>query len=286
MGKNSKISWTHHTFNPWWGCTKIMSGCQHCYAEVLANRFGLAWGGQNLRLFGDKHWNEPLRWNREAERDGTRARVFCGSMCDVGELREGKAGKSQDEARERLWKLIEATPHLDWLLLTKRPHNLGEVLPWKEPRRGVWIGASASTQADLDRVAPELLRIPAAVRFLSLEPLLEKVSLDSNLGGTRWIGGRRGCDGTHHGIGTPDCPRQLHHHHDDRCRKGIDWVITGCESGPNARPMDPEWAESILKQCQAAGVPWFFKQAMYRGELSHEPPMWGRTWQQMPEVKP
>lgn len=286
MGKDSKISWTNHTFNPYWGCTKIAAGCKHCYAETLANRFGLAWGGQNLRLFGDKHWRDPLKWDREAKASGARARVFCGSMCDVGELREGKAGEAMDEARRRLWKLIEATPNLDWLLLTKRPYNLGQVLPWKEPRENVWVGATVCTQADADKNIPELLQIPAEVRFLSCEPLLEELDL------SEWIEYLDHCDA---------CQAENQMQDDDRCPKCgkegtltstvgyaeaeryrnherwnpdnpagvadvdgknpmIRWCIVGGESGPHARPCRVEWIRSLVRQCREDGVPAWVKQ--------------------------
>ena len=108
---------------------------------------------------------------------------------------------------------------------------------------------------------PELVATPAAVRFVSAEPLLGPVQIaGKNIGGTLWIGGQRGCDGTHEGIGTPDCPNGRHHHHDHRCKRGLDWVIVGGESGANARPCCTGWVRSIVQQCQAAGVPVFVKQ--------------------------
>src|SRR5688500_18924379 len=121
MGKNSKIEWTNHTFNPWWGCTRVSAACKHCYAEAWAKRVGKkVWGPKApRRFFGDAHWAGPLKWNREAEEGGIRARVFCASMADVFEAR-----KDLQEPRAQLWKLIEKTPHLDWLLLTKRPHKI------------------------------------------------------------------------------------------------------------------------------------------------------------------
>lgn len=128
------------------------------------------------------------------------------------------------------------------------------------PLRNVWLGTSVEDQPSADKRVPELLKCNAAVRFLSCEPLLGPLDLEKKIGGTRWIGGQRGCGAMHHGIGTPECPRELHHHHDERCKPGIDWVIVGGESGHSARPMHPDWPRSIRDQCAAARVPFFFKQ--------------------------
>ena len=116
MSKDSKIEWTHHTFNPWWGCTKVSEACTYCYAESWAKRLGSdIWGTRNQRrLFGETHWQQPITWNREAEREGKRKRVFCASMADVFENRPELVAP-----RTRLWAMIESTPWLDWLLLTK-----------------------------------------------------------------------------------------------------------------------------------------------------------------------
>jgi protein gp37 len=138
--------------------------------------------------------------------------------------------------------------------------------PIQWPLPNVWLGVSVENQPAADERIPLLLKTPAAVIFISAEPLLGALNLMSNLGGTAWIGGQRGCGGLHHGDGSPDCPSYLHHHHDDRCARGIDWVIVGGESGPGARPMHPDWARSLRDQCVAAGVPFFFKQW---GEWSH-----------------
>ena len=126
MGKDSRIEWTHHTFNPWWGCVKVSPAYKHCYAEGWAKRVGLdVWGARApRRFFSDAHWREPLKWNRGAETAGERRRVFCASMADVFEARD-----DLNPWRERLWQLIEATPFLDWLLLTKRPEHVGNCVP-------------------------------------------------------------------------------------------------------------------------------------------------------------
>lgn len=161
MGENSAIEWTDHTFNPWWGCTKVSPGCDHCYAEAFANRLMAAahlWDG-NRRTFHAQHWANPIRWNKAAERQGKRSKVFCASMADVFD-KDGPARERLD-----LWDLIEDTPHLDWLLLTKRVSNVRKLLPeaWLEsPRPNVWIGISVVTQDEADRDIPRLLQVPAA----------------------------------------------------------------------------------------------------------------------------
>src|SRR5258707_547906 len=126
MSQQSAIEWTDHTYNPWWGCTKISAGCDHCYADTLSTRYGHdVWGPDApRRFFGDKHWAEPIKWDRDAAAAGVRRRVFCGSMCDWAEGRHDQA-----EARTRLFALIEATPNLDWQLLTKRPGAIPHLVP-------------------------------------------------------------------------------------------------------------------------------------------------------------
>ncbi len=226
MAKDSKIEWTHHTFNPWWGCAKVSPACQNCYAEAWAKRVGSqVWGGNApRRFFSDAHWKEPLRWNQEAAASGERRRVFCASMADVFERRA-----ELHPWRERLWKIIGQTPSLDWLLLTKRPHNIASMTPWGETwPANVWLGCTAENQTWADRRVPELLSIPARVRFLSCEPLLGSLDLG------RYF--------------SPDPAKSIH------------WVIAGGESGAHSRPMNPEWVRDLRNQCQTAGVAFHFKQ--------------------------
>jgi protein gp37 len=221
LAKNSKIEWTTHTFNPWWGCVKMSPACKHCYAESWAKRLGEpVWGIKApRRFFGDRHWAEPLQWNRIAIETGVRARVFCASMADVFEDRD-----DLDPHRDRLWKLIEATPGLDWLLLTKRPDRVLVCTPWgtKWPRN-IWLGTTTEDQEWGDERLAALAEIPAAVRFISAEPLLGPLSLRG------WT-------------------------------KAVDWVITGGESGPKARPSSPSWFRTLLNECMAADIPFHFKQ--------------------------
>lgn len=225
MGENTKIQWCDHTFNPWWGCTKVPGdpACHNCYAEAWSKRTGQnLWGDKKpRRTLSDGHWDQPLKWNRKAAESGERPRVFCASMCDVFEDR-----RDLDPVRERLWALIDATPNLDWLLLTKRPENIGPMLA-TEQRANVWLGVTAVTQGWLDTRASLLLEHEAAVHFVSAEPLREAVDLEPWLRGP----GRR-----------------------------LTWVIVGGESGPKARPFALDWARAIKAQCAAADVAFFCKQ--------------------------
>jgi protein gp37 len=246
MGKQSEtgISWTHFTFNPWMGCLKVSPACKFCYAESDRKMRGqLLWGPEAPRqVTSAAYWKQPLKWDREARESGVRARVFCGSLCDVmedfdGELINGGCCSGLQDIREWLYDLIEKTPNLDWLLLTKRPQNYSRFLPksWLEDLRpNVWGMTTVESSQYLWRVN-ELLDVPFAVWGLSLEPLLGPVVL-------------------------PD--RFL------RLGKRA-WVIVGGESGHGARPMHPDWARSLRDQCVAAGVPFHFKQ---HGEWSPRGP--------------
>jgi protein gp37 len=183
------------------------------------------WGASApRRFFSDKHWSEPLIWNDEARSEGERKRVFCASMADVFERRSDLT-----EHREKLWRLIENTPWLDWLLLTKRPQNVETMVPWKTQwPENVWLGATIENQTWAEKRLPILLKHPAKVRFLSCEPLLGPLDL------TPWID-----------------PKRFH---------AIDWVIAGGESGHHARPMHPDWPKNLMKQCVDAAISFHFKQ--------------------------
>lgn len=265
MGKDSRIEWTDHTFNPWWGCTKVSAACTNCYAEAWAKRVGArVWGAEaGRRFFGESHWREPLRWDRDSRAAGERHRVFCASMADVFEDR-----RELDEWRAKLASLIAATPNLDWLLLTKRPHKAAAIAPWGEAwPSNVWLGTTVESQRWAEKRLPLLACVPARVRFLSCEPLLGPLQLQP------WL------------------------------KTAVHWVITGGESGPRARPSDPAWFRALRDQCVAAGVPFHFKQwgdwapstgwtntpasaeAMVRvGKKKAGRVLDGRTWDQLPSA--
>jgi protein gp37 len=260
MAEKSGIEWTDATFNPWWGCAKVSPGCDHCYAERDAGRYqpgiplwGLKRDGAVRRHFGDTHWNNPVRWNRRAEREGRRLRVFCASMADVFDK------DALPEERARLFRLIEQTPHLDWLVLTKRIGNAvpmmidADFFPGACPN--FWLGISVVNQAEADRDVPKLLRTPAWVRFLSIEPMLERVDLCEVFG--MWWNQTMGCWESKHA-------RPINSDNFRGHERGIDWMIVGGESGPGARPMDPEWALSLARQADGAGAAFFFKQGSQR----------------------
>jgi protein gp37 len=190
MSAKSGIAWTDATFNPWWGCEKVSEECFHCYAQRQATRYGNDCFGPNhaRRHFGEKHWNEPLKWARKASKEGRKWRVFCASMGDVFE-----DNPALDEDRARLWALIELTHlALDWLLLTKRPNNMARILP---PRIApmVWAGSTVGLNRHRERL-DALVAIPSPVHFVSCEPLLEDLNLRPWLPRLQWViaGGESG----------------------------------------------------------------------------------------------
>ena len=227
MARDSKIEWTHHTFNPWWGCERVSPACKNCYAETWAHRLGLdLWSkGAPRRMLGDSYWRQPFAWNRAAERAGRRDRVFCASMADVFEDR-----RDLDESRKRLWGLIGETPHLDWLLLSKRPQCVSRLVPWGDDwPNNVWLGTTVENQRWAEKRLPHLLANAAHVHFVSCEPLLAPLDL------SRWL------------VAPPG-------------KRAISWVIAGGESGHRARPMNPNWARALRDQCLQRGVAFHFKQ--------------------------
>jgi protein gp37 len=282
MSANTKIEWADHTFNPWIGCTKVGPGCDNCYAEADFDkrRHVVQWGaGQERKRTTPSTWAQPIKWNAKAfyectccgwrghandpeysaPRNGcihdlvpARARVFCASLADVFD------NAVPQHWRTALFALIYDTPNLDWLLLSKRIGNAAHMLHADAPEQcsllganNVWLGATITSQEEADRDIPKLLAVPAAKRFLSMEPLLGPVDIgllcenwstdilmDPETGACECC---KRCDYT--GIGND-----------------IDWVIVGGESGPGARPMHPDWARSLRDQCEAAGVPFMMKQ--------------------------
>jgi protein gp37 len=248
MGENSKIEWTDYTWNSWMGCTKVSPGCKFCYAETMMDtRWGkVEWGPQGQRVrTSPANWKKPLAWFKRARKAGERRRVFTDSIADLFEHKPDQP--EMDDWRAAVWNLVEATAGdadggLDWLMLTKRPENVPSMVPaaWMRARfpAAVWIGTSVEDQRRADERIPHLLALPAAVRFLSVEPLLEPVDLWE----ARYLlpGGGKGSAFA--------------------WAIGVNWVIVGGESGHGARPMHPKWALDIRDQCAAAEVPFFFKQ--------------------------
>lgn len=326
MAEVTKIQWTTHTFNPWIGCTKVATGCQHCYAEAdMDKRRGrVKWGPNGTRSrTTEAYWKQPLKWNRLAECNCgaaglgpqecafcaggcVRPRVFCASLADVFEdigsdfvfdhrgermyRRFPEVSKPTNdpadhyrvglpELRKDLFALIDATPNLDWLLLTKRPENILKMWPVTHDRRpifpgmpgplgepqpcvisgarrnNVWLGTSISDQATAGKAIPELLKCRdlAPVLFLSAEPLLGPIDL------TR-VGNHDGTcancfDGNCLYVGDIGGVEYAWSR-----RNFISWVIVGGESGPNARPCCQTWIRELVRQCSDAGVSCFVKQ--------------------------
>jgi protein gp37 len=229
--ENSKIEWTDHTFNPWWGCMKVSPGCKNCYAETLSKRYGKGIWGPSATTVREKKqgvWKDILLWDKKAKADGVRRRVFVSSMSDFLEDHP-----MVFDWRLEAMRIIENLNWLDVLILTKRPENaerfLGDWFRAWPPH--VWFGASVENQRMADERIPELVRVPAPVRFLSVEPMLEGISLH------RWL--------------PPVAAGWMPELH---------WVIVGGESGPRCRPFDVEWARAIRDQCRDANVPFFMKQ--------------------------
>jgi protein gp37 len=228
------IAWTHYSMNPWVGCQKVSAECDHCYAEAGSRRLGAQhhlklWDGDRY-FTGEDYWKQPARWDRAAAKAGVRRRVFCASFADVFEDRPDLVDR-----RGRLLHLITGTPHLDWLLLTKRPEHMvrlaAPVWPGDWPAN-VWAGTTCGIRASRDRFAA-LALVPARIRFVSLEPLLEDLG---------------------------DLPLAA-----------VEWVIVGGESGHHARPFDLAWARRIVAQCRADRRPCFVKQLGSRPFDSSDP---------------
>ncbi|WP_175971915.1 DUF5131 family protein [Burkholderia sp. BCC0322] len=267
MSVVSKIEWCDRTWSPWEGCQKIGPGCDHCYAEAmnLWLRRGENWGaGAPRRTYGLDHWEKPLRWNSRAQAASLPIKVFP-SVCDPFD-NAAPAG-----ARAAFGRLILKTPWLIWLLLTKRIGNaermLGEMFPEGTPVN-VWLGATVVNQDEADRDISKLLTIPVPLRFLSLEPLLGPINLESVawpglqghrvdvLRGGYWNQAPYALGAKAAALGTP---KGGFTNHSD-FPSTIDWVITGGESGRGARMAHPAWVRALRDQCASAGVPFLFKQ--------------------------
>jgi protein gp37 len=209
MGETTKIQWCDHTFNPWIGCQKVAEGCRHCYAETQMSRRlrHVQWGpedaGGTRRITSKATWAKVKKWHAAAEAERTPRRVFCASLADVF---EDWHGPLLDDVREELFRLIDQTPWLDWLLLTKRPENIRRMWPDGRNRRNVWLGCSVSTEAEAIHNVPELRACMDLCErtFVSAEPLLE--AIDWRAVSSVFL-------------------------------RPIDWVIVGGESGHEARPI-------------------------------------------------
>lgn len=293
MGK-TKIEWADAVWNPVTGCTKVSAGCAQCYAERMAKRLAGRYGYPaddpfKVTLHPDR-LEQPLRWRKSR-------RVFVNSMSDL--FHEDVPYEFID----KVFAVMALCPQHTFQVLTKRPKEMGAYLnlhsidfrisqavkrlhlptPYAAlagfagvkgwPLPNVWLGTSCEDQPTADKRIPELLKCPAEVTFLSLEPMLGPIDLSP------WIYQNAcGCLELENDVDPDNCP----HCKGTGAVCALDWVIAGGESGPGARPMDPDWPRGIRDQCQAAGVPFFFKQwdGVHKKQAGRM--LDGRTWDEMP----
>ncbi len=284
MGATTNISWSDATWNPTTGCSHVSPGCENCYAETLSLRHGWSkkpWtkpnAAENVILHPDR-LSLPMTWK-------TPRRVFVDSMSDL--FHEN----IPDEFIASVFDVMgwSATQHI-YQVLTKRPERMAKLVPkiletkfgGKAPKN-VWLGVSVEDQRRADERIPLLRQTPAAVRFLSVEPLLGPVDID------KWLFHCcEFCDGQGvYDLSAADSEAEPNIRPCDSCHgqyiTNIDWVIVGGESGPGHRPMDLDWARSIRDQCQAAGVALWFKQESSLRPGAN-PLLDGKEWHQFPEV--
>ncbi len=272
----TRIPWTDYTWNVVTGCTPVSEGCQHCYAQAMARRF--KWPTE-VTLHPER-LEEPLHLKKPSK-------IFVCSMADLFH------DDVPDDFIGKVFGIMALCPQHTFQVLTKRPARMLEYLasdgargriaqiagdiadasdPGSDPEEGsplriewplpnVWLGVTAENQARADERIPLLLQVPAAVRFVSIEPMLTEVRLP-------WLSWGPGFD-----YGIPSTPQQLH------------WVICGAESGPGARPMLLQWARDLRDQCQENRTAFFFKQASKSHQLGTPPVLDGRTWTEFPEAR-
>jgi protein gp37 len=290
----SKIEWTEYSWNPVSGCTPISEGCQNCYAKRmskrLAGRCGYPADDPFRVTLHPERLDEPLKWKKPR-------RVF---VCSMGDLFHEDV--PEIEIMRVFAVMADAQQHT-YLVLTKRPERMKEVLTspsiandvwlmtnigiseekpiWPLPN--VWLGVTAENQARADERIPILLQIPAAVRFVSIEPMLGPVDL-TRIGGD-WYGNGR--INALKGLQNDDT--YVHEYNlrwkAKHCGE-LDWVICGSESGPNHRKTKIEWIRDLREQCISANVPFFLKQMEINGRMVKMPELDGKIWAQFPEVKP
>lgn len=231
MAKDSAIEWTDGTWNPWRGCQKVSPGCDNCYMFPGQKRYGN--DPSTVVRAAKATFNAPLKYKGPMK-------VFTCSWSDF-------FIKEADEWRDDAWKIIKATPHLTYLILTKRPELIADRLPddWGAGYQNVWLGVTAENQEQAAARIPLLLETPAAKRFVSIEPMLEGVEV------YYWL-------------------------------PFLDWVVLGGESGPGARPVHPSWVRSVKDDCKAADVPFFFKQMKVGGKMVKLPELDGKEHKEVP----
>lgn len=259
MALNSKIEWTHHTANLWWGCTKVHAGCDNCYALTFAKRVGNdVWGNDKPRRMIKDVWSKIRKFQKEAEKQNEVHRVFVGSMMDIFEKPMplvDHGGNPYSEEESEFWntgqlrdkffnEVVPNSPNLMFLLLTKRPSNINKYIPesWKEnPPKNVMFGTSPVSQETANKLIIQLSEVNG-LRFLSVEPQLEKIDLMTKV--------------------NDETDRVL--------MDMVDWVIQGGESGHHRRPFDTDWGRLLRDDCKKKGVPFFFKQIDKKLEIPQD----------------
>jgi protein gp37 len=253
MSEKSSIEWTDATWNPITGCTKVSEGCKNCYAERIAKRFWKDRSFSDIKLFLNK-LGEPIHWKKPRK-------IFVCSMSDLFHP------NISDGTISGIWEVMQySAPWHTYIVLTKRPERMRDILQmWEcEGTSGVanniWLGVTAENQKMADERIPILLETPAAVRFVSVEPMLGKIDLRKYLAVPTF---------------------------DEKPKDGypflLDWVICGCESGSGARPFDWRWAQDLKNQCLNADVPFFYKQGRYDGKIKKLPGLDGWQWMEYPK---
>lgn len=287
MGETTKIQWCDATLNLWWGCTKVSEGCKFCYAENLSDgRFkALRWGPKGTRQ-EVKSWRTTLaKISNRAFKENRRLRVFCQSMSDTFEGGDTCGGfdsenwATMSRLRIDLMEAIINHPHLDFLLLTKRPENAKRFFDgFGRVPDNIWMGTSVENQETANERIPHLRSIPARIRFLSCEPLLGPISLGAF---ARWI--------------TSTCGDGVNGYYEEEIGllEDIHWVIVGGESGKNARSMYADWARHLKEQCEEFFIPFFFKQwgkwiqcektGEFRLNTENSRLLGGREWSEFPQ---
>jgi len=299
MGRETAIGWCHHTFNIVWGCQRVSEGCAHCYAEMLAQRWGYrVWGDPTTprRIMSDNYWDQLDRWNADALQEGARRRVFECSMADVFEDHPLVAAQ-----RPRLWTTIERTQGLDHLLVTKRPEHILTMVPPAWLRAWpphVWLLTSTENQRQASLRTVWLMevreRTGAPILGYSAEPLLGPIDfcrlarlpepqVAQLLRGTHTVADAAALAARWSALAARYADQYGDGQTIDALGHGfVNWVIAGGESGSHHRPLDLAWARALRDSSQAAGTAFYFKQVGGRTAAAGGKQLDGQEWGQLP----
>ena len=256
MAENSGISWTHNTQNFWVGCDKVAPECAKCYiGRILPKQGREPWG----EVYRTQTWEEPWKWETQGIRSKQALRVFTCSLSDFFHVKA-------DPWRKEAWAIIKRTPHLVWLVLTKRPALIEARLPhdWNDGYPNVWLGVSTGCRMTLNKM-DVLRRIPAVVRWVSAEPLLEDISQDINLDGFHWLvaGGESGAGAEY------------------QWNSNVDWKAE-LDNENGRRTMRYVWAANLRDKVKAAGLPFMFKQVTNPRSGYGYNALDGKDWHEFP----